>query len=201
MEIENGYIDNVRLSNFNASEYSNIVTQPGMITTNNFNSENVKFSIEELDDKTVIKAELLGYELKNLNIKYKQGKIMLSGSRKALDRDVILKKEFWIVREKHNIDDINDINDIWATFQDGILTIEIPLKEEFKAKTIHVFSNRESASFQKTLNSLIGKTTRNKSTVRATEDNVYSSVSNESNCSESLVKADGIEMKVKNNIK
>ena len=57
----------------------------------------------------------------------------------------------------------------------------------------------KNASFQKTLNSLIGKTTRNKSTVRVTEDNVYSTISDKNNKSETLVKADGIEMKVKNN--
>lgn len=93
----------------------------------------------EDDNKYVIKASLPGIEKENININVEEKRITISGERKhseEIKEENMYKSEIlygtfertFTLAEEINVDDVK------ADFTNGLLKLELPKKEEVKAK-------------------------------------------------------------------
>jgi HSP20 family protein len=117
--------------------------QIGPMDADGMGSWNPLVDLYERGDNYVIKAELPGMDKKDITIDVKDGLMTLSGER-SYDNEV--KEDHYYRRERSHgkfqrvftLPADVDADKISATFQEGVLTIEIPKPEGAKAKQITV---------------------------------------------------------------
>lgn len=109
------------------------------LSRNSVNSISPKLDIAELKDKYEIKAELPGMDEKDINLSLEDGLLTISGEKKTetenKDKGYYLKECSYgtfsrSVRLPENIAD----DKIAASFSKGVLTIDMPKKDEAIAK-------------------------------------------------------------------
>lgn len=105
----------------------------------NFTNQQMKIDVKDENDKYVIEAELPGLSKDNINIDIDNGVLTLSTEYDLQESD---KKDNYVYRERHygsmcrsfSLDKVDD-EKIEAKYQEGILTIDLPKKEEDKKLT------------------------------------------------------------------
>ena len=99
----------------------------------------MKTDVKELDNGYEIMVDLPGFKKDEVNVELENGYLTISAS-KGLDKDEEDKKGRFIRQERYAGamsrsfyvgDDITE-NDIHAKFENGVLTIDVPKKEETK---------------------------------------------------------------------
>jgi len=100
--------------------------------------------IFEKDQSLVYETELPGMKKEDLSIKVEENSLVISGERKRSDE---VKKEnyFRLGRQYGRIQrsfplptDLVERTDVKARFEDGILTITVPLKESIKERRVPI---------------------------------------------------------------
>lgn len=107
---------------------------------NDFAVTNPSVNISELDDKFVLELAAPGLEKKDFNIALDKGQLTISASKETNTEEneagKWTRKEFNFSSFKRSfqITDTVDAEKIVAEYQNGILTVALPKKEEAKAK-------------------------------------------------------------------
>lgn len=113
---------------------------------NNFFDEPQKsipaVNISESENNFLIEVAAPGYDKKDFKISFEKDVLTISSekeSKKEEDSVTIRKKEFYCQAFKRNFSLPEEINSdlISASYQNGILTIQIPKMEEAKVKSVH----------------------------------------------------------------
>jgi len=99
--------------------------------------------IYEENDAVVVKAELPGVEKDQISVEVKDGILTLRGERK-FERDVKeesyhrIERAYGTFLRSFSLPVSVDQDQVKATFRDGVLEVELPKKEQAKAKQIKV---------------------------------------------------------------
>lgn len=99
--------------------------------------------IYETEDNIVLKAELPGIEMKNVDIEVMESTIILKGERK-LEKNLNeenyhrMERFYGTFQRVFNLPYMIDRNDIKASFKDGVLKITVPKYKETKAEVVKV---------------------------------------------------------------
>ena len=98
-----------------------------------------KVNVYEYDDKVGVVAEIPGIDKKNLEVDVEDDVLTIKGSKHGFDEDdsaTILRRELKhsAFERKFTLGDSLDGDKVKANFKDGLLSIEIPKKEEAKPK-------------------------------------------------------------------
>lgn len=108
------------------------------------------FEVIEKDDVTFISADLPGIKQEDLQIEFKDGHLFLAGERKNhLDKKDYTEKKYGSFKRTFRIPKSLDAENIQAHFEDGVLTLALPKKEEEKAKEIKIGLGKKSDVFNK----------------------------------------------------
>ena len=99
--------------------------------------------VEELEDKFVLQADLPGIDENNLEINVDEGTLTLSGERSAGEAQegkhyVFRERRFGKFTRSFRLGNAVDETKIVATFDRGVLTIEIPKREEAQKRRIPI---------------------------------------------------------------
>lgn len=109
-----------------------------------------QFEVIEREDTTFISADLPGVKKDDLNIEFKEGHLILSGERKGLLKEKdYTEKQYGSFKRTFKIPKSLDAQNIQAHFEDGVLTLALPKKEEEKAKEIKIELGARSEVFDK----------------------------------------------------
>lgn len=98
------------------------------------------FDLYQDKEKYVIRAELPGMKKEEISIEFVNGTLVISGARKVEEKQgktVRETSETYFNRAVDLPDDI-DRDKIEARYEDGVLTVTIPKKEEAKPKQIEI---------------------------------------------------------------
>jgi HSP20 family protein len=107
---------------------------------NDFAVSNPSVNISELDDKFVLELAAPGLEKKDFNIALEKGQLTISASKETNTEENEsgrwTRKEFNFssFKRSFHITDVVDAEKIQAEYQNGILSVVLPKKEEAKAK-------------------------------------------------------------------
>ncbi len=98
--------------------------------------------IYNTDDELVVVAELPGFEKKEVNISFENGRLSLSGERKAEDQEGRNhhRNERWfgVFERSFQLPTSYATDKIKANLHNGILTVTVPKKAEAKPRQISV---------------------------------------------------------------
>ena len=93
----------------------------------------------EKDDHFIIKAALPGIEKDQINIEVEEDRISISGERKSkeeISEENLYRSELCYGRFERSftLGKVIDVEKVNADYKDGLLTIQLPKKEDEKAK-------------------------------------------------------------------
>jgi len=99
--------------------------------------------VEELDDKFILQADLPGIDENNLDINVNDGTLTLSGERTASESKegrnyVFRERQFGKFTRSFRLGNAVDEAKIVASFDRGVLTIEIPKREQAQKRRIPI---------------------------------------------------------------
>jgi HSP20 family protein len=103
--------------------------------------------IFETDQNVVLKVELAGIDPKDVEVRVEKNTLYLKGQRKS-EKEVTEEKYHHVERSfgsfarSFALPDSIDGERVSAEYQDGILTLTLPKKEEAKPKTIKIAISR-----------------------------------------------------------
>lgn len=102
--------------------------------------------IKEEEDKWTVTAELPGLSREEIHVEVKDGNLTLSGESKAeetVEEKGFTLKERWkgAFTRSFRLPDTADEGKISATYNDGLLHVDIPKAEEVKPKQIKIAVN------------------------------------------------------------
>jgi len=111
-------------------------------------------NVREDDEKVVVEAELPGVRADDVDISVENGMLTIAGEKRA-DQDN--KDENWHIVERRygrfersfTLARAVDVENIHASFDDGVLRIELPKREEAKPRRIRVDVARNAGEQQK----------------------------------------------------
>ena len=100
--------------------------------------KNMKTDIIEKDDKYLLDIDLPGFEKKDIKISVEDGYLTVSAKKESSTEDV--KEGNFIRKERYSgecsrsfyVGEDIEAEDVKASFKNGILTLDIPKKEETK---------------------------------------------------------------------
>jgi HSP20 family protein len=103
------------------------------------------FDISETENEIVVKAELPGMEVKDIDIALTDGLLTIKGERKLEKEDKKenyhrIERRFGSFHRSLNLGEKVKAEGIEAAYKDGILTVTLPKAEESKPKKIEVKS-------------------------------------------------------------
>ena len=99
--------------------------------------------IVENDQNLVLKAELPGFDPKDVEIRVEDGMLYLKGERK-FERDEKkenyhgIERSYGTFSRTFALPGSVDVDNVKAEYKDGLLTLTVPKKEEAKPKTIKI---------------------------------------------------------------
>lgn len=103
------------------------------------NSFSPEFEVIERDEVTFISADLPGMKKEDIKVEFKEGHIILSGERKSkLKEKDYTEKKYGFFQRTFKLPKSLDADKIQANFEDGVLTLALPKKEEEKTKEIKI---------------------------------------------------------------
>lgn len=105
----------------------------------------VPLDVEDNEDEFIVKASLPGINPDDLDITYNNNLLTIRGEMKS---DQEQKDKNYIVQERHfgsfqrsvTLPNTVDADHIQASYQDGVLTLQLPKKEETKPRRIQIQS-------------------------------------------------------------
>jgi HSP20 family protein len=103
--------------------------------------------IFETDQNVVLKAELAGVDPNDVEVRVEKNTLYLKGQRKA-DKEVTeekyhrVERSFGSFARSFALPNSIDGQKVSAEYQDGVLTLALPKKEEAKPKTIKIAISR-----------------------------------------------------------
>jgi len=100
-------------------------------------------NVRENDEQVIVEAELPGVRAEDVDISVENGMLTITGEKRA---DQEKKEENWHIVERRygrfersfTLARAVDLENIHATFNDGVLRIELPKREEAKPRRIRV---------------------------------------------------------------
>jgi HSP20 family protein len=100
----------------------------------------------ETDDEIIVKADLPGVQKNDLELTVTDSLLTIKGEKRAEangEKRKIFRKETWVGSFGRTIElpSLIDTQKVRAELKDGVLTIEIPKKEEAKARLVKVSVN------------------------------------------------------------
>jgi HSP20 family protein len=100
----------------------------------------------ETDDEIIVKADLPGVQKNDLELTVTDSLLTIKGEKRAEangEKQKIFRKETWVGSFGRTIElpSLIDTQKVRAELKDGVLTIEIPKKEEAKARLVKVSVN------------------------------------------------------------
>jgi HSP20 family protein len=103
-------------------------------------NDHAQFPVDIYEDKanTYVRAELPGFSRDAVSVEYADGSLSIQASRKAKTGEV--EKEVTLSREVSISNEIQ-ADKITAAYENGVLTVTLPRREETKAKKINVSVN------------------------------------------------------------
>lgn len=101
-------------------------------------SEN-RFPVDLYDDKenTYIRADIPGVDRKDLNVEIVNGQLTISARRQSEAKEGATSESFSFSRTITLPDEVQ-ADKVNATYENGILTVTVPKKEEVKAKKVTI---------------------------------------------------------------
>jgi len=101
------------------------------------------FDISESDEGIIVKAELPGMNVKDIDITLTDGLLTIKGQRKVEKEDQgdsyrRIERRFGSFSRSFNLGAEVKADAIDASYRDGILTVTLPKAEETKAKRVEV---------------------------------------------------------------
>jgi len=110
--------------------------------------------ILETKEKTVLKAELPGFDEDQIHLHFEDGILSLEGERKfekenAEENYHRVERSYGKFARSFTIPSNVDNEKITAAFQNGILTVELPKREETKPKQIKIQTKAPAIEVQK----------------------------------------------------
>lgn len=101
------------------------------------------FDVSETDDEVIVKAELPGMDVKDIDITMTDGLLTIKGERKMEKEDKRenyhrIERQFGSFSRSLNLGVSVKADSIDAGYKDGILTVTLPKAEETKPKKIEV---------------------------------------------------------------
>lgn len=101
------------------------------------------FDVSESDDEVIVKAELPGMDVKDIDITLTDGLLTIKGERKLEKEDKKenyhrIERRFGSFSRSLNLGASVQADSIEAGYKDGILTVTLPKAEENKPKKIEV---------------------------------------------------------------
>jgi len=102
------------------------------------------FDILETENELVLKADLPGVEMKDIQIELEQGTLTVKGERQFERKDDKaigyhrLERNYGQFKRCFSVLDTIDAEQVKAGFSNGVLTITLPKKEAAKPRTIKV---------------------------------------------------------------
>jgi HSP20 family protein len=99
--------------------------------------------IDEQDDKYVIKADLPGVEKKDIDVKLENGMLSIRGEKHTESESGNGKRHrterfHGTFARSFTLPDSVDVDNVDASYKDGVLTLAIPKKEQAKPKAIDI---------------------------------------------------------------
>ena len=100
--------------------------------------------IEEEDDKYVIKADLPGVDKKDIEVKFEDGVLTIRGEKKTESetgkgtRRHRTERFYGSFARSFALPDAIRVDDLNATYKDGVLSMAIPKEEKAKPKAINI---------------------------------------------------------------
>jgi len=114
----------------------------GLPTVRGVESPNFSPSISFIDkeDKYELTVEVPGIDQKNVTVELSDGSIIIKGEKKKeekkeTDEEYLCERYFGSFRRELKLPNNSDSEKIDANYKNGVLTIDIPKKEEEKPKT------------------------------------------------------------------
>jgi HSP20 family protein len=103
------------------------------------------FDVSETENEIMVKAELPGMDVKDIDIALTDGLLTIKGERKLEKEDKMenyhrIERQFGSFSRSLNLGSKVKAEGIEAAYKDGILTITLPKAEESKPKKIEVKS-------------------------------------------------------------
>lgn len=111
---------------------------------------NPAFEIIENDEVTLLSTDLPGVKKEDIKIEFKDGYLTLSGERKSKHAQTNYSEiKYGKFEKSFKVPKNLDVNKIEAQYQDGVLSLAIPKKEEEKAKEVEIKIGEENSLFDK----------------------------------------------------
>ena len=88
-------------------------------------------------DNTYVRAELPGVTREDINVEFADGYLTVSAARKTPASEGEAEQSFSFSRSL-NVGDLVDANKVSAAYENGVLTVTLPKREEAKPKKITV---------------------------------------------------------------
>ena len=103
------------------------------------------FDVSETENEIIVKAELPGMDVKDIDIALTDGLLTIKGERKLEKEDKKenyhrIERQFGSFSRSLNLGEKVKADGIEAAYKDGILTVTLPKAEESKPKKIEVKS-------------------------------------------------------------
>ena len=103
------------------------------------------FDVSETENEIIVKAELPGMDVKDIDIALTDGLLTIKGERKLEKEDKKenyhrIERQFGSFSRSLNLREKVKADGIEAAYKDGILTVALPKAEESKPKKIEVKS-------------------------------------------------------------
>lgn len=99
--------------------------------------------IYESDDAIVVKADLPGLTAEDVSVEYDDGILTIRGERKfeeevERDRYHRIERHYGTIERSFRLPSVADVDNITATFTDGVLELKVPKAAEAKPKKVEI---------------------------------------------------------------
>jgi HSP20 family protein len=119
------------------------------------NSFSPAFEIAELEEATFISTDLPGVNKEDISIEFKDGFLSISGERKSeLKENNYTEKKYGKFQRTFKLPKNLDTEKIEAKFENGVLTLAIPKKEEVQSKKVEIKINDKNSIFENLKNDI-----------------------------------------------
>lgn len=133
------------LQNFRSfhNEINRFFDQDVGVKTGQMTQWPLRVNIREDDNQIVIMADVPGMEQKDINVNVDNGYLTLSGKRTFEDEEYKesyhrVERAYGHFSRSFQLPNTIDINNIQASYKNGVLEIKLPKREEAKPRSIQV---------------------------------------------------------------
>ena len=126
-------VDHMLRSWWNTTAYSDLDWSPSV-------------DLAETDERIVVKAELPGLSKDDIDITVENNQLILSGEKRHEEEEkeknyYRVERSYGAFRRIFSLPSTADVGKVKASYEDGVLTVEIPKTEVAKGRKIEIESN------------------------------------------------------------